>query len=124
VFAPHAAALRKLKHQVRHSFENGAEVEAKLACCSAQKLKERDNAVSAKLIKEYLMLVRPLSYLQSAMCTSGHLHSAVYLCLGRVKQACWSSQCRMCRALVVRARIHTSCMLIYCLMHLCNAFIA
>lgn len=58
VFAPHATALRKLKHQIRHSFENGEEVERRLACCSAQKVKAQDNAVSAKLIKEYTMLVR------------------------------------------------------------------
>lgn len=57
VFAPHATALRRIKYQIHHSFENGQEVESKLACCSAQKLKEQDNAVSAKLIKEFLMLV-------------------------------------------------------------------
>lgn len=57
VFAPHATALRRLKYQICHSFENGCEIENKLACCSAQKLKEQDNAVSAKLIKEFLMLV-------------------------------------------------------------------
>uniref|UniRef100_K3WJS9 MalT-like TPR region domain-containing protein n=1 Tax=Globisporangium ultimum (strain ATCC 200006 / CBS 805.95 / DAOM BR144) TaxID=431595 RepID=K3WJS9_GLOUD len=77
VFAPHAAALRKLKHQVRHSFENGAEVEAKLACCSAQKLKERDNAVSAKLIKEYLMLAE-----SSKRAGRHNAECAAHLCLG------------------------------------------
>jgi hypothetical protein len=60
VFSPHATALRKLKTQICSSFENGAYVEGKLSCCSSQKLKDRGRAVSAKLIKEYSMLVRPL----------------------------------------------------------------
>ncbi|RLN14324.1 hypothetical protein BBJ28_00012116 [Nothophytophthora sp. Chile5] len=59
VFSPHATALRKLKTQIHSSFDNGAEIEAKLSCCSSQKLKDRGRAVSTKLIKEYSMLVRP-----------------------------------------------------------------
>ncbi|GLD93278.1 hypothetical protein PINS_up001870 [Pythium insidiosum] len=56
LFSPHAVALRRLRHQIQRSFPNGDELVARLACCSPQKLRTTDNAVSAKLIKEYSML--------------------------------------------------------------------
>ncbi|KAJ0390099.1 hypothetical protein ATCC90586_011672 [Pythium insidiosum] len=56
LFSPHAVALRRLRHQIQRSYPNGDELVARLACCSVQKLKTTDNAVSAKLIKEYSML--------------------------------------------------------------------
>lgn len=62
-FSPHATALRKLRQDIRHNYDNSAEIEAKLSCCSSRKLKERDSALFAKLIKEYTMLVRPASVL-------------------------------------------------------------
>ncbi|KAG7402335.1 hypothetical protein PHYBOEH_000043 [Phytophthora boehmeriae] len=77
VFSPHATALRKLKTQIHSSFENGAEIEAKLVCCSSQKLKDRGRAVSSKLIKEYSMLAESSKRAgrHDAECTA-------YLCLG------------------------------------------
>ncbi|KAF4042111.1 Tetratricopeptide repeat [Phytophthora infestans] len=77
VFSPHATALRKLKTQIRSSFDNGAEIEAKLSCCSSQKLKDRGRAVSSKLIKEYSMLAESSKRAgrHDAECTT-------YLCLG------------------------------------------
>lgn len=57
VFSPHASALRKLRTKICGSFDNGDQVVEKLSSCSSQKLKDRDTAVSAKLIKEYSMLV-------------------------------------------------------------------
>ncbi|KAF4324183.1 hypothetical protein BBO99_00000060 [Phytophthora kernoviae] len=77
VFSPHATALRKLRTQINSSFENGAEIEAKLACCSSQKLKDRGRAVSSKLIKEYSMLAESSKRAgrHDAECTA-------YLCLG------------------------------------------
>ncbi|KUF80003.1 Tetratricopeptide repeat protein 28 [Phytophthora nicotianae] len=77
VFSPHATALRKLKTQIRSSFDNGAQIEAKLSCCSSQKLKDRRKAVSSKLIKEYSMLAESSKRAgrHDAECTA-------YLCLG------------------------------------------
>uniref|UniRef100_H3HAY5 MalT-like TPR region domain-containing protein n=1 Tax=Phytophthora ramorum TaxID=164328 RepID=H3HAY5_PHYRM len=77
VFSPHATALRKLKTHIRSTFENGAEVESKLTCCSSQKLKDRGRAVSSKLIKEYSMLAESSKRAgrHDAECTA-------YLCLG------------------------------------------
>ncbi|RLN98645.1 hypothetical protein BBJ28_00020833 [Nothophytophthora sp. Chile5] len=77
-FSPHATALRKLKTQIHSSFDNGAEIEAKLSCCSSQKLKDRGRAVSTKLIKEYTVLQAESSKRagrHDAECTA-------YLCLG------------------------------------------
>ncbi|TMW63112.1 hypothetical protein Poli38472_002053 [Pythium oligandrum] len=76
-FSPHATALHKLRHQIRHSFENGDELVAKLACCSTQKLREKDTAVSAKLTKEYTMLAESSKRAgrHDAECTA-------HLCLG------------------------------------------
>jgi hypothetical protein len=58
VFSPHAAALRRLRDRIHDTFDNGEEIIAKLSSCSSQKLKDRERAVSAKLIKEYTMLAR------------------------------------------------------------------
>ncbi|TYZ63765.1 hypothetical protein PybrP1_004909 [[Pythium] brassicae (nom. inval.)] len=77
VFTPRATALRRLQLQIRSSFENGGEIESKLACCSEHKLKEHDSAVSAKLIKEYLMLA------ESSKRAGRHdAECAAHLCLG------------------------------------------
>lgn len=60
VFSPHAAALRQLRSRIHGTFDNGEEIVAKLSSCSSQKLKDRERAVSAKLIKEYTMLARSI----------------------------------------------------------------
>ncbi|OWZ24773.1 hypothetical protein PHMEG_000130 [Phytophthora megakarya] len=77
VFSPHATALRKLKTQIRSSFDNGPQIEAKLGCCSSHKLKDRGRAVSSKHIKEYSMLAESSKRAgrHDAECTA-------YLCLG------------------------------------------
>ncbi|KAG6969318.1 hypothetical protein JG687_00003300 [Phytophthora cactorum] len=70
-------APESLKAQIRSSFDNGAEIEAKLSCCSSQKLKDRGRAVSSKLIKEYSMLAESSKRAgrHDAECTA-------FLCLG------------------------------------------
>ncbi|CEG39194.1 Predicted G-alpha GTPase interaction protein, contains GoLoco domain [Plasmopara halstedii] len=77
VFSPHAAALRTLKQQIRMSFDNGADLEAKLSCCSLSKLKNSGRKVSSRLIKEYSMLA------ESSKRAGRHDAECIaYLCLG------------------------------------------
>lgn len=79
-FSPHATALRKLRQNIRHNYDNSAQIEAKLSCCSSQKLKERDSALFAKLIKEYTMLVRP-GLISSDRWYDGHRTHSTICCL-------------------------------------------